>query len=252
MTDILAEEQERGITVEVSSNEIKISDKDFILLDCPGHRNFASSVLSDGLSQADIAVLVVSIRKGEFLSGMKDRIPEFLLFIKGYNVKSVIVAVNKMDTVDWNAEVFESFCKQVRSVIEKYKIDIHSFHPVSGKTCRGIDKSELGMPCLFDALLSAKVSLAARPVPVLVSTLMINNALLRMVGSTLISVGFRGIIHLGRETSECEITMMNSVFAKKGDKPICNIKLDNQVLLDTSMRYFVLRTQGQTIAVGQY
>lgn len=238
--------------MEVSSNEITISNEKFLLLDCPGHRNFASTVLADGLSQADIAILVISIRKGEFLSGMKDRIPEFLLFIKGYNVKSVIVAINKMDTVDWSLDAYKDMCKQIKSVTDKYRIEIHSFVPVSGKSCRGIDKSELDIPCLFDALLSAKSQLKARPEPVFTSRATLENVLLRITGSSLISVGFRGVMHIGKETVECEITWMDCPFAKKNEKPTCNMKLDREIKMDASSHYCVLRTQGQTIAIGQY
>ena len=70
LLDVLEEEQQRGITIEVSHLDIVIQDKPFTLLDCPGHKLLVKNVLADGLAYADIAILVVSARIGEFESSL--------------------------------------------------------------------------------------------------------------------------------------------------------------------------------------
>ena len=79
----------------------------FSILDAPGHKHFVPHMIG-GASQADIAVLVISARKGEFETGFEKggQTREHAVLAKTAGVRTLIVAINKMDdsTVNWEKE----------------------------------------------------------------------------------------------------------------------------------------------------
>lgn len=68
--DTNEEEKAKGKTVEVGRAYFETEKKRFTLLDCPGHKNYVPNMIA-GASQADLGVLVISARKGEFEAGKK-------------------------------------------------------------------------------------------------------------------------------------------------------------------------------------
>ena len=81
--------------------------RSFSILDAPGHKHFVPHMIG-GASQADIAVLVISARKGEFETGFEKggQTREHAVLAKTAGVRTLIVAINKMDdpTVNWEKE----------------------------------------------------------------------------------------------------------------------------------------------------
>ncbi|KAI6186541.1 Tr-type G domain-containing protein [Aphelenchoides besseyi] len=103
------EEREKGKTVEVGRAFFETERKHFTILDAPGHKSFVPNMIS-GATQADIAVLVISARKGEFETGFDrgGQTQEHAMLVKTAGVKQMIILVNKMDdsTVNWDEERF--------------------------------------------------------------------------------------------------------------------------------------------------
>ncbi|CAF0857513.1 unnamed protein product [Rotaria sordida] len=103
--DTNEEERERGITIEVGRAWFETQTKHFTILDAPGHRCFVPNMIG-GASQADIAILVISARKGEFETGFErgGQTREHTMLVKTVGVRNLIVLVNKMDdqTVNWD------------------------------------------------------------------------------------------------------------------------------------------------------
>lgn len=97
----------QGKTVEYGRGYFETEKRRFTILDAPGHKTFVPSMIS-GASQADVAVLVISARKGEFETGYEKggQTREHAMLVKTTGVKKIIVAVNKMDepTVQWSKE----------------------------------------------------------------------------------------------------------------------------------------------------
>lgn len=259
LLDVLEEEQNRGITVEVSRIDISINEHPFTLLDCPGHKAYVNSVLSEGLSSASIAILVISARKGEFEAGMKERIPEILLFLKGYNIASLIVAVGKMDTIEWSEESYVAMTEKISKVIAGYRLQVLHFVPVSGLNGDNIRdipvsvKSWKNTPItLFESLLNARKNLIDRPPPSIRTLNTIPRLLLRVTGSVLITKGFSCILHLGPITCDCEvIEMVDKPFLRKNEKGRIGLKLAKEISVDSSLTCCVLRTFKDTIGVGE-
>ncbi|CAN0315599.1 unnamed protein product [Lampetra fluviatilis] len=138
--DTNVEEREKGKTVEVGRAYFETSNKHFTILDAPGHKSFVPNMIG-GASQADLAVLVISARKGEFETGFErgGQTREHAMLAKTAGVKHLVVLINKMDdpTVHWSQERYEE-CKEklvpfLRKVGFNPKKDIH-FMPCSGLT----------------------------------------------------------------------------------------------------------------------
>ncbi|GAB6020404.1 Eukaryotic peptide chain release factor GTP-binding subunit ERF3A [Chamberlinius hualienensis] len=112
--DTNQEERDKGKTVEVGRAYFETERKHFTILDAPGHRCFVPNMIG-GASQADLAVLVISARKGEFETGFEKggQTREHAMLAKTFGVKHLVVLINKMDdpTVQWSEERYNE-CKE--------------------------------------------------------------------------------------------------------------------------------------------
>ncbi len=133
--DNIKDERERGITIDLAFQKFESAKYFFTLIDAPGHRDFIKNMIT-GASEADAAILVLSAKEGEtdtaIAAGGQAREHAFLL--KTLGVGQLIVAINKMDAVDYKEAAFkaakEKGEKLVRSV--GYKLENVPFIPVSG------------------------------------------------------------------------------------------------------------------------
>ncbi|XP_054246790.1 eukaryotic peptide chain release factor GTP-binding subunit ERF3A isoform X1 [Indicator indicator] len=138
--DTNQEERDKGKTVEVGRAYFETEKKHFTILDAPGHKSFVPNMIG-GASQADLAVLVISARKGEFETGFEKggQTREHAMLAKTAGVKHLIVLINKMDdpTVNWSNERYEECKEKLVPFLKKVgfnpKKDIH-FMPCSGLT----------------------------------------------------------------------------------------------------------------------
>jgi peptide chain release factor subunit 3 len=138
--DTNPEERDKGKTVEVGRSFFETAKKAFTILDAPGHKSFVANML-EGASQADIAILVISARKGEFETGFDrgGQTREHALLVKTTGVKQLIVVINKMDdpTVLWAEERYnecrDKLLPYLRQVGYNLKTDV-VFMPLSGYT----------------------------------------------------------------------------------------------------------------------
>lgn len=138
--DTNLEEREKGKTVEVGRAYFETENKHFTILDAPGHKSFVPNMIG-GASQADIAVLVISARKGEFETGYErgGQTREHAMLVKTAGVRKLIVVINKMDdpTVQWSEDRYNECKDKLVPYLKKCgfnpKTDL-VFLPVSGLT----------------------------------------------------------------------------------------------------------------------
>jgi peptide chain release factor subunit 3 len=120
--DTNLEERAKGKTVEVGRAFFETEKKHFIILDAPGHKGFVPNMIG-GASQADIAVLVISARKGEFETGFErgGQTREHAMLVKTAGVKYMIVLINKMDdpTVNWEQERYDEIKDKLTPFLKK-------------------------------------------------------------------------------------------------------------------------------------
>ena len=143
--DTTDEERAKGKTQECGRGSFETEAKNYTILDAPGHKNFVPHMIG-GASQADVAVLVISVRKGEFEAGFdrQGQTREHAVLAKTAGVKMLIVGINKMDDPSvalegglWD----EARYNEVKGFLEPFlkqtgfniKTEVH-FMPVSGFT----------------------------------------------------------------------------------------------------------------------
>jgi len=133
------EERAKGKTVEVGRAHFNTEKKRYTILDAPGHKNFVPQMIM-GVAQADIAVLVISSRKGEFEAGFEKsgQTREHALLAKTLGVKKLIIVVNKMDdpTTLWKKERYDSIVEQIGKYLRLIGFGSNDtvYLPVSGYT----------------------------------------------------------------------------------------------------------------------
>ncbi|PWY70998.1 elongation factor 1 alpha [Aspergillus heteromorphus CBS 117.55] len=128
-----AEERARGVTIDIATNKFETESTVFTIVDSPGHRDFVPNMIA-GASQADFAVLVIDSGTGNFESGLKGQTKEHALLARSMGIQRIIVAVNKMDSVEWDQERFEEIEQQVSSFLTTagFQAKNIAFVPCSG------------------------------------------------------------------------------------------------------------------------
>ncbi|ADW67258.1 sulfate adenylyltransferase subunit CysN [Granulicella tundricola] len=100
LTDGLRAEREQGITIDVAYRYFSTAKRKFIIADTPGHEQYTRN-MATGASTADVAIVLVDARKGVLVQSRRHAFITALL-----GVRNVIVAVNKMDLVEYSESVF--------------------------------------------------------------------------------------------------------------------------------------------------
>jgi len=125
--DNLAEERERGVTIDIAHQEFDTDDYFFTIVDCPGHRDFVKNMIT-GASQADNAVLVVAAD-----DGVAPQTQEHVFLARTLGINELIVGINKMDLVDYGQGEFESVVGEVEDLLNQVRFDAGDvkFIPIS-------------------------------------------------------------------------------------------------------------------------
>ena len=125
--DNLAEERERGVTIDIAHQEFDTDEYNFTIVDCPGHRDFVKNMIT-GASQADNAVLVVAAD-----DGVQPQTQEHVFLARTLGIGELIVAVNKMDLVDYEQNTYDQVVAEVEELLQQvqFNADDASFIPVS-------------------------------------------------------------------------------------------------------------------------
>jgi bifunctional enzyme CysN/CysC len=126
LVDGLSAEREQGITIDVAYRYFSSEKRKFIVADTPGHEQYTRNMVT-GASSADLAVLLVDARKGVLT---QTRRHSFLAQLLG--IRRVVLAVNKMDLVNFEQARFEAIVKEYDSFADKIGITEWVAIPLSG------------------------------------------------------------------------------------------------------------------------
>ncbi|SFR86796.1 sulfate adenylyltransferase subunit 1 [Microbacterium sp. cf046] len=125
LTDGLRAEREQGITIDVAYRYFSTGSRSFILADCPGHVQYTRNMVT-GATTADAVIVLVDGRKG-----VLEQTRRHLAVIALLRVPHVIVAVNKIDLLDFSQDAFDRVAAQVEAVTSELGIDDVHVIPVS-------------------------------------------------------------------------------------------------------------------------
>jgi elongation factor 1-alpha len=109
--DSLKEERERGITIDIAHKRFDTDKYYFTIVDCPGHRDFVKNMIT-GASQADAAVLVVAAT-----DGVMAQTKEHVFLSRTLGINQLIIAVNKMDAIDYSEDKYNQVKKDVSELL---------------------------------------------------------------------------------------------------------------------------------------
>ncbi|MGC1135766.1 MAG: translation elongation factor EF-1 subunit alpha [Nitrososphaeraceae archaeon] len=132
--DSIKEERDRGVTIDLAFQKFETQKFFYTLIDAPGHRDFIKNMIT-GASEADAAVLVVSVKPGETEAATDPggQAREHAFLSRTLGVSQIVVALNKMDDVAYSEQRF----KEVKDLVEKmlklvgYNTSKVQFIPVS-------------------------------------------------------------------------------------------------------------------------
>ncbi|WP_129658470.1 sulfate adenylyltransferase subunit 1 [Rothia uropygialis] len=125
LTDGLRAEREQGITIDVAYRYFATDTRNFILADCPGHVEYTKNTVT-GASTADAVVLLVDAR-----NGVLEQTRRHLAVARLLRVPHVIVAVNKIDLVDYDEAAYRGIVEEIRQVATELGMDTVLTVPVS-------------------------------------------------------------------------------------------------------------------------
>ena len=142
--DQTKEERSKGITVEVGRGFFETEKRRYSILDAPGHKNYVPNMVQ-GASQADVGILVISARKGEYEAGFEKggQSREHAVLAKTQGVNKLVVVVNKMDdpTVGWSEERYKECTTKLTTFLKGLgynpKTDL-TFMPIAAQQTLGI------------------------------------------------------------------------------------------------------------------
>ena len=125
LTDGLRAEREQNITIDVAYRYFATPKRKFIIADTPGHVQYTRNMVT-GASTAELAIVLIDARNGVQTQSKRHGLIASLL-----GIPHILVAVNKMDLVDWSEEVFDRISEEYTDFAEKLGVEDLTFMPIS-------------------------------------------------------------------------------------------------------------------------
>ena len=127
LADGLKAEQEQGITIDVAYRYFATSSRKYIIADCPGHQQYTKN-MATGASNCELAVILIDAQ-----NGVLDQTRRHSLIVDVLGIKQVIVAVNKMDLVDYDQTTFDRIRNEYLEFAQGLGFEDVAFVPVAAK-----------------------------------------------------------------------------------------------------------------------
>jgi sulfate adenylyltransferase subunit 1 len=140
LVDGLASEREQGITIDVAYRYFSTDKRKFIIGDCPGHEQYTRNMVT-GASTCDLAVVIIDARKGVLTQSRRH---SFIVSLLG--LKHIVVAINKMDLVDYSEEVFHKIRAEYEKLAAQLGLKDVYYVPISALNGDNVVNRSEGMP----------------------------------------------------------------------------------------------------------
>ncbi|MFN4145850.1 MAG: sulfate adenylyltransferase subunit 1 [Runella sp.] len=140
LTDGLRSEREQGITIDVAYKYFQTDKRKFISIDAPGHIQYTRNMVT-GASNADLAVILVDARQGVIEQTRRHSLIASLL-----GIPHIVVAVNKMDLVDFSEDRFLEIAREYQELAQKLNLKDLTIVPISALNGDNIAQKSANMP----------------------------------------------------------------------------------------------------------
>ncbi len=140
LVDGLEAEREQGVTIDVAYRYFETPSRRFVLADAPGHQQYTRNMVT-GASTADLAILLVDARKGLLPQTRRHAAIASLL-----GVRQVVLAINKMDLLDFQQPVFESIVNDFAAIRSKFRFQVVTEIPICARDGDNVTVSSPRMP----------------------------------------------------------------------------------------------------------
>lgn len=124
LLDALKDEQAQGITIDAARCFFKTPQRDYIIIDAPGHIEFLKNMVS-GASRADAAILLI-----DAFEGIRENSRRHGYFLSMLGIEQLIVVINKMDLVEYRSDVFHRLVAEYRQFLSSVRLSPLAFIPV--------------------------------------------------------------------------------------------------------------------------
>lgn len=148
LMDTSEEERARGKTVMCGHGLFRTNKRDYFIVDAPGHQSYIQEMIS-GSSYAELAILIISARQGEFESGFEKggQTAEHALLVRTMGVQKIVCFVNKLDSVDWSQERFDYIKTKIHPYLKSIGFPKNDIHFIPGSGYKGINLIENNGGC---------------------------------------------------------------------------------------------------------
>lgn len=263
--DIFEEEQTKGKTHEFNIIKLKYNNKEFQMIDTPGHRMFVRSLI-DGISYFKaneiIACLIISASKGEFEAGwIKGQTKEDIILVRSIGIRHLIVVINKMDTIEYDMKVYKEIIEKVNPFIRRCKFQTVNYVAISGYKGENLTSTSKYMP-ESRSLMSIIDEIDIGDTSTKTNTNMIKETewsqmlceIMILELDSIISAGFMCMLHYdGKEYEIIIDKIIKRSYLKKGDtaKVIIITAQGTKFIREKETSNIILRYQNGTIGFGK-
>lgn len=140
LLDHLAEERERGITIDTAQTFFSSDSRDYVIIDAPGHKEFIKNMMT-GASQAEAVILLCSVYEG-----VQEQTKRHAYVVKMLGLEQVVIAYNKMDMVDYDQERFLAVKRDMNAFLADLGVTPSMEIPISAYKGDNVAKRSENMP----------------------------------------------------------------------------------------------------------
>ncbi|OIO48854.1 hypothetical protein COX74_03220 [bacterium (Candidatus Gribaldobacteria) CG_4_10_14_0_2_um_filter_41_16] len=140
LMDNLQEEREQGITIDTAQTFFKTAQRQYVIIDAPGHVEFVKNMLT-GASQAQAAILIVDVAEG-----VREQTKRHSYLLALLGIKQVIVAINKMDLVGYQEDVFNKIKQELAEFLAGLKVEPKFYIPMVALNGDNVAMASQNMP----------------------------------------------------------------------------------------------------------
>jgi bifunctional enzyme CysN/CysC len=140
LLDALLEEQAQNITMDTTRVPFRTERRSFTIIDAPGHKEFLKNMIT-GAASADAAILLVDAQEG-----LREQTRRHCFLLSLLGLRQIVVAVNKMDLVDYRPDVFDTIRAELAEFLAKLGVEPAHFIPISAKNGEGLLTGSDRMP----------------------------------------------------------------------------------------------------------